>query len=104
MYPTIFRRFILTFILLCIGLALANGNGADIAVASGYILLIGTVWAYITLWKLTNKHIINNKIGTAIVLTIGFIYYGVALFILSLWTLINKNKWKIRIAQLERGL
>jgi hypothetical protein len=37
-------------------------------------------------------------------MTFGIGYYGIFLFFASIWTLINKNKWKIRIAQLERGL
>lgn len=103
-YPKLFRRHLLSSALFLVGAGVIDNAYEDFEAAVGVVLILIALWSYITLWKLSNKHIIKNKVGTAIVMTVGFVYYGIALFFCALWTAINKNKWKIKIAQYESGI
>ncbi|MBO5702633.1 MAG: toll/interleukin-1 receptor domain-containing protein [Clostridia bacterium] len=104
-YPKAARRYLYALIFAFIGSGILSSSYAyGFELIIGFALVAAAIWAYISLWVISSKHIIKHKIWSAVVMTVGFGYYGIALFILSLWTLINKNKWKIRIAQLERGL
>lgn len=104
-YPKAARRCLYAFIFAFIGSEILSSPYAyGIELIIGFALVAAAIWAYISLWVISIKHIVKHKIWSIVVMTFGIGYYGIFLFFASIWTLINKNKWKIRIAQLERGL
>lgn len=102
MYPKLARRHLTAFWLLVFAIGLSSGGGDEIAQVFGLVAMVGALWAYITLWKLSNNHLIKNKVGTAIVMTIGFVYYGIFLCFAGIYSAFNRTKWKIQILQYER--
>ena len=100
MYPKLWRRHLLTSILFLLAMAGVNIDEQLIAIPA----LIGAIWSYICFWKLTKKHLIKNGWLNALVMTVGYGYYGIFIFFAGIYSACNKTKWKIQIIQYERGI
>lgn len=105
LWPKLARRHCLTSFLGIISLALLSESYGEAAtILFGLLFLAGTVWGYVTTWKLSRQTMISNGLANVLVMTIGYAYYGMFLIGAGIWTVLNKARWRARIIQLERGI
>ena len=88
--PKIFVQYMLTFIAAIFFFALCGSN----ATAWTIIFAIATLILEIYLFKSTHKKITQNVILSLLVVTVGFLYYGIFLAIMTVANAFMASKWK----------
>lgn len=99
-YPKVAKRHIISSVCGTISYLLFSAATGEISVIIfGLFFLSCAIWAYISTWRLSYKHVIQNKIGNAVAMIVGYIHYGIFLVIIGAYAILKRKEWKKKLIE-----